>query len=73
MTITEDNKITIIKQVEETIDLIQLDTEIAHLKDTINQIQLEVDKKQVLRNSITQTFPEIEDRVYQLVEGEYTK
>jgi len=43
MILTDKNQVEITKEVTETVDLIQLDTEIAHWKDVINQAQKDRD------------------------------
>jgi uncharacterized small protein (DUF1192 family) len=64
MKITLDNKVEIAKEVIETINLITLDTEIAHLQDSINQLKAELVKKQSFRNEIVVAFPELEVTIY---------
>lgn len=64
MQLTDKNQVEITKEVTETIDLIQLDTEIAHWQDVINQAQKVIDEKQALRDSIVAAFPAIEVDVY---------
>jgi F0F1-type ATP synthase alpha subunit len=64
MILTDKNQVEISKEVVETVDLIQLDTEMAHLKDIINQTQKVIDEKQALRYNITVEFPTIEEAVY---------
>lgn len=64
MQLTANNQVEITKEVIETVDLIQLDTEIAHWKDVINQAQGVINSKQILRDSITNGFPTIEKLVY---------
>jgi hypothetical protein len=66
--LTEDNKVEITKETTETVDLIQLDTEIAHWQDVINQAQKVIDEKQALRDSITTEFSTLEEAVYSKVE-----
>jgi len=61
---TTDNKIEITKEIKETIDLKDLDLRISCLQEDIERIQKEINEKQALRDSITQTFPEIESSVY---------
>jgi uncharacterized small protein (DUF1192 family) len=61
---TTDNKIEITKEIKETIDLKDLDLRISCLQEDIERIQKEINEKQTLRDSITQTFPEIESLIY---------
>ena len=68
MILTAKNQVEITKEITETVDLIQLDTEIAHWQDVINQAQKVIDQKQALRDSITAEFPAIEEAVYSKVE-----
>jgi hypothetical protein len=70
MILTEKNQVEITKEVVETVDLIQLDTEIAHWQDVITQAQKVIDQKQALRDRITAEFPTIEEAVYPIKEVE---
>ena len=68
MILTDKNQVEIETTTTETVDLIQLDTEIAHWQDVINQAQKVIDQKQELRDSITAEFPTIEEAIYPIEE-----
>jgi hypothetical protein len=70
MKLSSDGKaVEIVESVTKRIDLVELDTKIAHLRDVIGQAQKELDLLTGLKASIEVEFPALKAEVIEAVHG----